>query len=461
MSFEVLHALIETAVLKFNDFKSKSVALRLLQPAAPGAAAAQHGVAAADADFHQAVAEAQASLQLLPPTKGVAPGQVAALWRARDKFVAALQPLGTTYTDGQFDSVDAALENYRQIASMLKTVEQAFVPPTPPEPLLNARGRWIALGIAALVMVTGAVFAAIGSPHWTSGFSTASRWCAAAVAALVVAACASVSARRRPVACAVPAKADASLKYLVFGGLSFAVLAMLATGFFKEGATTFLSTIDGARGLITFIVAIGTMAIAVILVLASIIMEAASVDELKERLSRGKEILTVLVGVLGTIVGFYFASNSGGEPGSGKVTLKIVVAPPTVEVGKSFSVEALATGGEMPYRPMVVIDIDPRIKTESSKVNDQGVVSAKFVVPDNFPPGTVPYVLAVLDKSGKSASVAGEIRVEPKPETSAGVRGAPGGSGNSAGGSTGSSASGSVGTTGTRTGSSGASSSTR
>jgi hypothetical protein len=62
---------------------------------------------------------------------------------------------------------------------------------------------------------------------------------------------------------------------------------------------------NAARGLITTLIAIVTVAIAIILTL-SVVLSSAS--DYKERFALGKEILTILIGVLGTIVGFYFGS---------------------------------------------------------------------------------------------------------------------------------------------------------
>jgi hypothetical protein len=60
-----------------------------------------------------------------------------------------------------------------------------------------------------------------------------------------------------------------------------------------------------ARGLITFLVAIVTVAIAIILTLSAVM---SSSKDYKERFALGKEVLTIFIGVLGTIVGFYFGS---------------------------------------------------------------------------------------------------------------------------------------------------------
>jgi hypothetical protein len=62
---------------------------------------------------------------------------------------------------------------------------------------------------------------------------------------------------------------------------------------------------NAARGLITVIVAIITVAIAFVLILS--VMLSSSADY-KERFNLGKEILTIFIGILGTVIGFYFGS---------------------------------------------------------------------------------------------------------------------------------------------------------
>lgn len=60
-----------------------------------------------------------------------------------------------------------------------------------------------------------------------------------------------------------------------------------------------------ARGLITFIFSLGTIGIGVILTIAAL----EKGQDAGAAFTRGKEIFTILVGILGTIVGFYFGSS--------------------------------------------------------------------------------------------------------------------------------------------------------
>lgn len=62
-------------------------------------------------------------------------------------------------------------------------------------------------------------------------------------------------------------------------------------------------------------IAIATVGIAVITVVNSF-LGTGSKEDLAERFRQGKDVLTVLIGVLGTIVGFYFAQapNTKGPP---------------------------------------------------------------------------------------------------------------------------------------------------
>ena len=76
-----------------------------------------------------------------------------------------------------------------------------------------------------------------------------------------------------------------------------------------------------ARGLITFVFALGTIAIAVLLTFYALLGQA---NDWSDRFSQGKEVLIILIGVLGTIVGFYFGTTDESMSTSPAEELAIV-----------------------------------------------------------------------------------------------------------------------------------------
>jgi len=57
-------------------------------------------------------------------------------------------------------------------------------------------------------------------------------------------------------------------------------------------------------------------------------MEALEVDN---RFNRAKELLTIIIGVLGTILGFYYGSLTGGESRLNVVNVASIIASATLE----------------------------------------------------------------------------------------------------------------------------------
>ena len=340
-----------------------------------------------------------------------------ALQQANDAVIAALKPDEQPYEEADMTSVKKLLDAFQVAATQFKQVEGGVSVTWKAEPLLSARGRLVVIVVAALLVVLGAIFAAVGTGMSSPALTTVSYWCTFASFALAVVWLFAYFTVQRP---SVPSFGTAKtgsydLHLVVFGGMAFLVLGLLIAGVLTGGLLKFLSSIPGARGLITFLIAIGTIAIAVILTLASVIMEASDTDALKERLSKGKEILTVLVGVLGTIVGFYFASNPDGSV-AGKMTVAVVdVTPKSVEAGADFSVLAMTTGGELPYDSTPITGGKGVVGQGS--VNEQGVINVKFKVAADVIPGALPFVVGLRDKSGTTATSKSEITVVAKKQS--------------------------------------------
>ena len=94
----------------------------------------------------------------------------------------------------------------------------------------------------------------------------------------------------------------------LFGLLGIIILGTILYAV-TQSDQTFLGKLakpEVARGLITFLIAITTVGIAIILAVSTLVLTEGDAGD--KRFDRGKQVLTTLIGVLGTIVGFYFGS---------------------------------------------------------------------------------------------------------------------------------------------------------
>ena len=94
-----------------------------------------------------------------------------------------------------------------------------------------------------------------------------------------------------------------------------------------------------ARGLITYLFAVVTIGTAVVLVLSALLGSE------KEKFDRGKEVLGLLLGVFGTMVGFYFASELNQSETQAQLSVSpILVSTPEVPSGGTVNVSAVVAG---------------------------------------------------------------------------------------------------------------------
>lgn len=154
------------------------------------------------------------------------------------------------------------------------------------------------------------------------------------------------------------------------GAWSFvAVMAILGIGlavaivwglFAKDSIVRELANVDLARGVITFIFAIGTIGIALLLTFGALLGGLKT-----EEFANAKGVLTVLIGVFGTILGFYFGTAAGGGQ-------KLDVA----EI--KFADKQLIThisGGTQPYRYSITSSDPKDFAPITSKVSDDGWIN--------------------------------------------------------------------------------------
>ena len=97
---------------------------------------------------------------------------------------------------------------------------------------------------------------------------------------------------------------------IVVSFIGLILAAALLWGLFNTRFFTSIAGIGQARGLITFLFAFSTMGIIVLIAVAIFWLDR---EELEDRFAKAKDLLTIVIGVLGTILGFYSGSISEGE----------------------------------------------------------------------------------------------------------------------------------------------------
>ena len=163
-----------------------------------------------------------------------------------------------------------------------------------------------------------------------------------------------------------------------------------------------------ARGLITYLFAIVTIGTAVLLVLSALLGTS------KERFNSAKDVLGLLLGVFGTIVGFYFASELSEMESSQRLTVSSVLASPAeVFQDSSFIVTVAVQGGSAPYRFAVAVAEDlPGEYPEL--VRPDGLIVKEVTVTAGGPVGIQPVRVGVQDALGEMAVVQTLVAVRPQ-----------------------------------------------
>lgn len=201
---------------------------------------------------------------------------------------------------------------------------------------------------------------------------------------------------------------------IIIAGL---ILLVIYKAFFGENDfLNNLSSIEFTRGLITFLFAFGTIGIAIIITI-SVFTSERHLDESKERFYRGKEILTLLIGILGTIVGFYFGSPTDSEKQIEPIELsELVMSTSQPVIGEPFTITTLAKGGVPPYTyTMLLKDGMVTIEEVKDKNSQDGLITNTFKIEKGKEEYNITAKLIVEDAKGQSATLVAEsIEVKRK-----------------------------------------------
>jgi hypothetical protein len=183
-------------------------------------------------------------------------------------------------------------------------------------------------------------------------------------------------------------------------GASLVAIAILSIGF-----TVFLffnKPIDNAntaRGLITVIVSFGTLSIAIILLLAVLLIQDN--ERAKQRFADGKEILTILVGILGTIVGYYFGVAQDEVTPTAPKIASAMVSDEQPKVNSTVRITILTDGGVAPFDYEIeFLGADDKLETISGVSRNQWIVENVTLALDK--PAKIGVKVTVTDKNGSA-----------------------------------------------------------
>jgi hypothetical protein len=116
-----------------------------------------------------------------------------------------------------------------------------------------------------------------------------------------------------------------------------------------------------------------------------LVVSALTSDETpanERRFERGKEILSLLLGVFGTIVGFYFGSEVAAKGQTEETIVRVAplkLSAGSVASGADFTLTTYISGGKSPYKYGIGFDKD-EIKAETP-VDPNGWITKTLAAP--------------------------------------------------------------------------------
>lgn len=194
---------------------------------------------------------------------------------------------------------------------------------------------------------------------------------------------------------------------LMLVGVMF-LLMMAIFGWDRGHVLSTMAQPDFARGVITYLFTVVTIGTAIVLIISGL------TGSDKEHFDRGKEILGLLLGVFGTMVGFYFGSEV-----SARGHMKLTLTPPLLSAtqvvsGDRLTVTASVQGGTPPYRVGVAVGDKPPGSYDQAPSGDGWIVSTVTASDVKAETATAVWV-GVQDASGDVVAAKSTLVEKPKP----------------------------------------------
>jgi hypothetical protein len=188
------------------------------------------------------------------------------------------------------------------------------------------------------------------------------------------------------------------------------VIALIGSAVFgiDRGVLTNMADREYARGLITFLFAVVTIGIALVLVVSALLGGGDAVEE--KRFQQGKEVLSLLLGVFGTILGYYFGSTFQSTHNPPLRASPLELLPESISPGGVVSARAVVAGGVSPYRYSIAVGNEK--PTSQSDFSENGIIVRTVDIPKSAVKAPTEVRLFITDSRGEQATVVGTIHIQ-------------------------------------------------
>jgi hypothetical protein len=200
---------------------------------------------------------------------------------------------------------------------------------------------------------------------------------------------------------------------VIFNTMGAGVLLILAISLYIGGGSfyTTLSDQSTARGLITFLITATSAALFIILAISTVV--ASDAVDADKRFDRSKQILTMLVGILGTIIGFYFGTATSASSAPIKI-IDLRVDPQEAKKGQTFTISGTISGGKAPYTYSIIFDPKVNVPAIADKPTPGKFTESIAVPGDLVKDQDVEYNVTVKDADGKMETIKGDRKIALK-----------------------------------------------
>jgi hypothetical protein len=197
---------------------------------------------------------------------------------------------------------------------------------------------------------------------------------------------------------------------VTLGLIGIIILYVISRSMLSTEWISSLAESGRARGLITFLVGAGTIFIAVLVVIGALLSDDSPAYE--KAFTRAKEVLTLLIGIFGTILGFYYGSERQPTGAAGPPAPLAITSLEAIRENGTAAITASVTGGRPPYTWSLQFENATNLNRSGSS---SGAISQSVPLPESLRTNSLPVRLEVSDsdRNQVASSLLVTNRVQP------------------------------------------------